>query len=342
MRIASFKPLPAAVFVLLASTFLSCQQVPNLPDGLYARLDTAKGQVMIKLEYEKAPLTVGNFVGLAEGSLTATKGKHFYDGLIFHRVEPGFVVQGGDPQGDGTGGPGYSFPDEISPDLVYDAPGIVGMANAGPGTNGSQFFITLKAAPFLNGHYSIFGKVVSGMDVVQKIVKGDKLAKVEIFRIGAGAKAFKSDQAAFDQRLAAALDTAKKLAETQRSDALATIAKQWPDLKPDQDGIFQKVLKRGTGEPPAKGDKVSVDYKGTFLDGTVFDQSSLHGGPFQFTVGTGQIIPGWDKVVSTMKKGEKRLVILPPELAYGAQGAGGVIPPNAFLVFEIQVVDIQK
>jgi peptidylprolyl isomerase len=342
MRIKSFKPLSAVAFVLLASTFLSCQQVPNLPEGLYARLDTDKGQVMVKLEYEKAPLTVGNFVGLAEGSLTATKGKHFYDGLIFHRVEPGFVVQGGDPQGDGTGGPGYSFPDEISPDLVYDNPGVLGMANAGPGTNGSQFFITLRAAPFLNGRYSVFGKVVSGMDVVQKIVKGDKLNKVEIFRIGAAAKAFKSDQAAFDQRLASAADAAKKLADAQRSEALASIAKQWPDLKPDQDGIYQKVLKKGSGLPPEKGQKVSVNYKGSFLDGTVFDQSSLHGGPFQFTVGTGQIIEGWDKVVSTMKKGEKRFVILPPELAYGAQGAGGVIPPNAFLAFEIEVVDIQK
>lgn len=341
MRIKAFKPLSAAAFALIAATLISCQQAPNLPDGLYARLDTDKGQVMVKLEFEKAPLTVGNFVGLAEGSLAATKGKHFYDGLIFHRVDPGFVVQGGDPQGDGTGGPGYEFPDEIVSDLGYDSPGVLGMANAGPDTNGSQFFITLKEAPFLNGHYSVFGKVVSGMDVVQKLAKGDKLSKVEIFRIGAGAKAFKSDQAAFDDRLASAVDAAKKRAEADRATALATIAKQWPDLVKDQDGIFQKVVKQGSGATPAKGQKVSVNYKGSFLDGTVFDQSSLHGGPFQFTVGTGQIIQGWDKVVSTMKKGEKRFVVLPPEMAYGSQGAGGVIPPNAFLAFEIELIDIQ-
>jgi len=342
MHIKAFRPLTAAAFALLASTLISCQQAPNLPDGLYARLSTDKGQVMVKLEFEKAPLTVGNFVGLAEGSLAATKGKHFYDGLVFHRVEPGFVVQGGDPQGDGTGGPGYEFPDEIVPDLGYDAAGVLGMANAGPDTNGSQFFITLREASFLNGHYSVFGKVVDGMDVVQKIAKGDKLNKVEIFRIGAAAKAFKADQAAFDERLAAASDAAKKRVEAERADALASIAKQWPDLVKDQDGIFQKVLKQGSGLPPDKGQKVSVNYKGSFLDGTVFDQSSLHGGPFQFSVGTGQIIAGWDKVVATMKKGEKRLVVLPPELAYGSRGAGGVIPPNSYLVFEIEVVDIQR
>ena len=125
---------------------VSCNRAgaAGLPDGLYARLTTSKGEVMVRLEYQKAPLTVGNFVGLAEGRLDASKGKKYFDGLSFHRVVKDFVVQTGDPRATASGGPGYEFPNEIAADLTYDAEGMVGMANAGPNTNGSQFFITMK------------------------------------------------------------------------------------------------------------------------------------------------------------------------------------------------------
>ncbi len=166
MRSIRLKDFAAAC--LLATLIVSCKR-SDLPDGLFARLVTSKGEVVMRLEYEKAPLTVGNFVGLAEGKLDASKGKRYFDGLTFHRVEPGFVVQTGDPKGDGTGGPGYEFPNEIVGDLKYDSEGVVGMANAGPNTNGSQFFITMRAVPQLDGGYTVFGKVVSGMDVVDKI-----------------------------------------------------------------------------------------------------------------------------------------------------------------------------
>jgi peptidylprolyl isomerase len=341
MYSAFTRVLAATTFALIAAGLVSCQQ-SNLPDGMYARFSTPRGRITVRLEFEKAPLTVCNFVGLAEGSLDATKGTHFYDGLVFHRVEPGFVVQGGDPAGNGTGGPGYQFADEINPELKFDSEGVLGMANAGPNTNGSQFFITLKDTSFLTGHYSVFGKVVEGMDAVKKIVKGDKLDKVEIIRVGAAAKAFKSDQAAWNDRNAAILESVKKLASARQEADLALIAKQWPDLVKGSDGIFQKTLKPGSGATPQKGQSVSVNYKGSFLDGKVFDASSLHGGPFSFKIGAGQIIEGWDRVVSTMKKGEKRFVVLPPELAYGQTGTpGGPIPPNAFLAFEIEVVDIK-
>ncbi len=341
MRTNLSRGLLTAALCLCAGSLVSCQQA-SLPEGLYARMKTTKGDVLVKLEFERAPLTVGNFVGLAEGGLAANKGKRFYDGLTFHRVVPDFVVQGGDPAGNGSGGPGYEFPDEFSPELKHDAAGVLSMANAGPGTNGSQFFITLKETPWLDGRHSVFGKVVEGMDVVKKIAQGDKIEKLEIVRSGAAAKAFKSDQAAFDQRVGAAKEAARKLVAERQAADLAFIAKNMPELKRGADGIFQRTLKQGSGSAPEKGQTVAVNYKGMLLDGRVFDQSSLHGGPIEFRVGAGEIIPGWDMVVQQMRKGEKRLVILPPELAYGERGAGGVIPPNAFLVFEMELVEIKK
>lgn len=334
MRTFAARSVAALGYCLLAASFISCQQ-NDLPDGLYARMNTSKGNILIKLDYERAPLTVCNFVGLAEGKLDATRGKPFYDGLSFHRVVPDFVVQGGDPQGDGSGGPGYSFADEFSDSLKHDGPGVLSMANAGPDTNGSQFFITLRAAPWLDGHHSVFGRVVEGMEVVKKIAQGDRINKVEIVRSGAAANAFKADQTSWNALVA------KRVSDKREAD-LATIAKNWPDLKADADGIFQKVLKAGSGAIPASGSTVSVSYKGSFLDGKVFDASDLHGGAIEFRVGVGEIIPGWDKVVSGMKKGERRFIILPPELAYGERGAGGVIQPDTFLAFELELLDIKK
>lgn len=180
----------------------------KLADGLYADFDTSKGRILLQLEFEKTPLTVANFVGLAEGTKHYSKdpgaapkaqGKPFYDGLTFHRVIPDFMIQGGCPQGVGTGGPGYRFRDEIDPSLKHDKAGILSMANAGPGTNGSQFFITHKDTPWLNGRHSVFGHVVEGQDVVNKIAKGDTIKTVKILRIGEKAKAFKGDQAHFEK-----------------------------------------------------------------------------------------------------------------------------------------------
>lgn len=342
MQRTAYRTMLALAVALAATGFVSCQQQPDLPEGLYAVMKTAKGELTIQLAYDKAPLTVGNFVGLAEGTLDAQKGKRFFDGLVFHRVEPGFVVQGGDPAGNGSGGPGYEFPNEIHPDLAYDAAGVVGMANAGPDTNGSQFFITLAEAPFLTGGYSVFGKVVKGMEVVQKFVANDMLETVTIWRIGAAATAFKTDQASWNERSATLSAASKAKAAAQRAGDEAAIAKKWPTLKKDANGIWYQILRAGPGPVPAAGAKVTVNYKGMFLDGSIFDQSSAQGGPFSLTVGAGQVIPGWDKTLLAMKKGEKRLIVLPPELAYGAQGAGGVIPPNAYLAFEMELVEITK
>jgi peptidyl-prolyl cis-trans isomerase A (cyclophilin A) len=199
----------ALIGCLTLFTFLPMTNAQStLPDGVYAEMDTTKGKIVLRLEYEKTPLTVANFVGLAEGTKHYSKepaqpprpqGKPYYDGLNFHRVIANFMIQGGCPQGSGTGGPGYRFRDEIVPSLKHDGPGILSMANAGPGTNGSQFFITHVATPHLDGKHTVFGRVVEGQDVVNKIARGDKLNSVKILRIGDKAKAFKGDQADFEK-----------------------------------------------------------------------------------------------------------------------------------------------
>lgn len=167
--------------------------VEELPPGLFAEIATPQGTMVAKLFFEQAPLTVANFVGLAEGELGPKKGVPYYDGLTFHRVVPGFVVQGGDPLGTGEGGPGYNLPDEIDPGLSHDAEGILSMANEGPDTNGSQFFITLAPTPRLDFLHSVFGKVVRGMDVLLRIQKGDRMT-VKIRREGEAAQQFKADR----------------------------------------------------------------------------------------------------------------------------------------------------
>lgn len=176
----------------------------DLKEGVYAQFDTNKGQIVARLYYKQAPLTVINFAGLALGTIGPSRdtSKKYYDGLIFHRVIKDFMIQGGDPTGTGRGGPGYKFPDEFAPGLKHDSPGILSMANAGPGTNGSQFFITHKATPWLDNKHAVFGRVIKGMDVVNKIEKGDRINTLTIVRKGKDAMTFKADQASFDDALA--------------------------------------------------------------------------------------------------------------------------------------------
>jgi peptidylprolyl isomerase len=275
---------------------------------------------------------VSSFVGLAEGSISANgvQGRKFFDGLTFHRVDPGFVIQGGDPNGDGTGGPGYEFPNETRPDLKHDRAGTLSMANAGPDTNGSQFFITLRPTPNLDGGYNVFGYVVKGMDVASSIQKGDRITSVKILRIGPAAKAFTVSQESFASLVAGA-----KVRE--RTSALALIQKKWPRLTTTKSGLMYEVLEKGTGGSPPPGATVSVNYTGMLLDGRVFDSTSARGTPAVLRVD--RVIKGWTEALLSMKRGERRMLVIPPELAYGERGYPGVIPPNAFLVFDVQLID---
>ncbi len=326
----------------VAVTMSSCQPRKELSEGLYARITTNRGEILLRLEAEKAPLTVANFVGLAEGTLDAAAGKPFYDGLTFHRVVKDFMIQGGDPAGNGSGGPGYRFPNETDPSLRHDGPGVLAMANAGPHTNGSQFYITHKAAPWLDGGYSVFGRVVEGQSVVDSIQQGDRMEKVEILRIGAAWSGYKADQTLWNSLYERRVAKLQEELQSARAEEAARIDAKWPGLSEGPRGLRWKVLKEGSGPKLAHGDLAKVDYTGMLTNGKTFDASRLHGGPLELEVGTGQVILGWDLTLLDMKKGERRLVAIPPELGYGPAGAGnGVIPPNAFLVFEMEVVGVR-
>ena len=342
------------LFALATLLAFSVTAQDNLADGLYARFQTTKGNITLKLEFEKAPLTVANFVGLAEGTKKfeaqgREAGKPYYDGLGFHRVIANFMIQGGCPLGTGTGGPGYRFADEIDPTLKHVGPGILSMANAGPGTNGSQFFITHKATPWLDGKHTVFGKVLGkkDQDVVNAIAKGDKIVKLTILRVGDKAKAFKGDEAHFakimeDKGAAEKAATAARMKKEQEQIA-ALIAKYKKEDNADvvttKSGLQYIVLKNGAGDAPAAGTRISAHYTGTLANGKKFDSSRDRGQPIQFPVGKGFVIPGWDEALSQMKKGERRILIIPHKLAYGERGAGGVIPPFATLVFDVELVD---
>lgn len=312
----------------------------NLEDGLYALMDTSRGEILLSLEFEKTPLTVINFSGLAEGKIKANREGNYYDGIKFHRVIDDFMVQGGDPTGTGSGGPGYQFPDEIDNSLQFDGPGVLAMANAGPGTNGSQFFITHVATDWLQGKHTIFGHVVGdGQKVVDAIKQNDKIKSVEIIRVGAKAEAFENDQAAFDKALDDLAGEEIRRREEANKAVMAEIKAKYPNAQVSESGIHYIIEQEGSGSKPSPGTNVKVHYTGMFLDGRVFDSSVQRGTPFEFPAGGGRVIAGWDETLLDMRKGEKRTIVLPPELAYGSRGAGGVIPPDAWLVFEVELLD---
>lgn len=321
----------------------SVEFVKNQGDGLYAIMSTSRGDIILSLAYEKAPMTVANFVGLAEGTLepNVRRGQPFYNGLNFHRVVADFVIQGGDPLGTGRGGPGYKFPDEIT-DLTHDQAGILSMANAGPDTNGSQFFITLRPTPHLDGRHSVFGKVIKGLDVVQSTQLGDKINSVTIIRNGTKAEQFRPNQEFFDRLVQAAIQKRRDEAAQKSQADLAQVNQRWPNARVTTSGLRFILQKAGSGSKPARGQTILAHYEGRLLDDQVFDSSYQRGQPLEFQVGVGMVIPGWDEALMDMRVGEKRTLIIPPNLGYGEAGAADVIPPNSWLVFDVELVQIKQ
>ena len=313
----------------------------DLSDGLYADLETSKGNIILELYYEQAPTTVSNFVALAEGNHPVVdnqhEGKRYYDGLKFHRVIENFMIQGGDPTGTGSGGPGYQFDDEFNEELKHDGPGVLSMANAGPGTNGSQFFITHVETPWLDGKHSIFGKVNSGQDVVDKVEQNDIIKKVKIIRIGEAANSFNAPEN-FENYI-----SKKSEADILRTEAeKETLEKLTEGMKETESGLKYIISKKGSGPNAKKNDLLSVHYSLQLVDGSEIDSSFTRGAPIEFTCGVGQVIKGWDEAMQLLNKGSKARLVIPSELGYGSVGAGnGVIPPNATLIFDVELVDIK-
>lgn len=315
-------------------------------EGIYATIATNKGNITVELFYKKTPVTVANFISLAEGknpfmTVEKLKGKPFFDGLKFHRVIADFMIQGGDPYGNGSGGPGYSFKDEFT-DSKFDKGGILAMANSGPATNGSQFFITHKETPWLNGKHTIYGQVTQGMNIVNTIAQDDVITKITITRKGEAAKKFDAVKVFSDyyknKDVEEKLKTEKE--EKERAAANAIALKEFANGQTTASGLKYIVLKEGTGATPKAESNVKVHYTANFTNGTVFDSSIKRGEPIDFTLN--QVIPGWTEAVQLMKEGSKYKFYIPYTLAYGDRGYPGAIPPKSDLIFEIELIKINQ
>lgn len=328
----------AAALIAVAITFVACSTAArDLPDGLYAELETSRGDIVVRLFSERAPLTVMNFVGLAEGTIDNdhAPGEPYYDGLTFHRVEPGFVIQGGDPSGDGTGGPGYRFPTETHPELRHDKPGIVAMANSGPDTNGSQFYITMGPTPHLDGGYNVFGEVVEGMEVVNAIEVGDRMSEVSILRYGADAEAYEATQAGFDE-LVAGIRAERELRRAQaKREELAAIRERYPNLEEYEDtGLLLATIEPGTGSTPTQGDEVELHIVWTLADGTQLDSTRDRGQPQRYVYLRDRLIEGLELAIGTLQVGERTIAVIPPELWNANRPP--VIPEDSYVIFDVQ------
>ena len=310
-----------------------------MENGIYAKFNTSKGAILVKLAHDLTPGTVGNFVGLAEGNLEnkiKPQGNKYYDGLKFHRVIPDFMIQGGCPQGTGTGGPGYSFDDEFHPSLKHDRPGVLAMANSGPASNGSQFYITHVPTTWLDGKHTVFGHVVEGQDIVDSIAQGDELTSVEIVRVGEEAEKWNAIEAFITFK-----GERNKRDAAMKAEAEAAMEKLAAGFEKTESGLRYQFIQRGDGKKAENGKTVAVHYEGSLDNGKVFDSSYPRKKPIEFRLGQGQVIEGWDEGIALLKVGDKARFVIPSHLGYGPSGAGGVIPPNANLIFDVELMDVK-
>ena len=349
------------VAIVIALVLVSCKapKYANLEKGLYADIETNRGDILVKLHQEDAPLTVSNFVSLAEGTnpnvKDSFKGQKYYDGLRFHRVIKDFMIQGGDPTGTGSGDPGYKFEDEFPKDslgklkYIHESEGILSMANSGPGTNGSQFFITHKATPWLNGKHTIFGKVEIGQNVVDSIAQNDTIKHVSFIRVGAKAKKFKAAKvfiAELEKSKIAKEERKKALAEAEKRkiEAEKLMAEMFKKEKEKAvktaSGLQIQTLKKGTGAKTSKDKKITLNFTLYLATGKKI-QSTVGGDPFLCEMSKQPMIAGFTEGVLKMKVGGKARLFIPYYLAWGEKG-GGPFPPKADVVFEIEVLKVEK
>ena len=320
------------VLLLTLSLLFSALSFATQDKGIFAHIHTNKGEITVNLAYQQAPLTVINFISLAEGTKMSNKelGVPFYDGINFHRVIADFMIQGGDPEGTGMGGPGYIFIDEFS-ELKHDKPGILSMANSGPTTNGSQFFITHIPTPWLDGKHSVFGSVISGMDVVNTIEKGDTIERITISRLGINANNFATGEDAF---IAEQTRQTLALAETQQAEQKAfekLAINAFPGAQVSDAGHLLLSTQPGSGEDAKAGDNISLLVAIELIDGTVLQAA---GKPARFRLGYGEILTILDMGAIKMKVGEHRTVIATYSQSFGSRDMG--IPMDSILVFKLE------
>ncbi|WP_062060848.1 peptidylprolyl isomerase [Aquimarina longa] len=363
---------------IITLAFNSCnEKYPDLQEGIYAEIITNKGTAVAKLHHDLTPMTVANFVSLAEGTNTMVdstyRGKKYYNNILFHRVIKEFMIQTGDPLGTGAGDPGYKFPDEIVDSLTHKSKGILSMANSGPNTNGSQFFITLKETPWLNGKHTIFGEIIIGQDIIDSIGVAKtgprdkpeedlKMLEVNIIRKGKSAKAFDTETA-FTNKIKV-LEEEKAEKERVQKEKNAATSKKFNELKSKatklESGLEITFTNQGDGKQPTSSDMVNVNYAGYFTDGKIFDtniaEKAKESGTFDERRAAdprgyapmpmsyspdAKMIPGFKEGVQKMKVGDKAILFIPSHLAYGEKGVGP-IPPNTDLIFEIELISIQE
>jgi len=362
------------LILILSLGFVSCQNdYPELNDGIYAEFKTNQGIFVAKLYHEDAPLTVSNFVDLAEGNNemvdSVYKGKKFYNGISFHRIIKDFMIQGGDPMGTGSGSPGYTFPDEFVDSLKHSKKGILSMANSGPATNGSQFFITLKETPWLDGKHTVFGEIVIGQALVDSIgivettKPGDKpvspitINELNIIRVGnAELPSFKEGMVIVENKIKEKEALSLKVAG-ETAEALASQIENAEELPSGLKIIFTK---KGEGVKPVEGSKILMNYAGYLQNGTLFDSNLEEiarkydvydnrrgdaGGyaptPSDYSKDA-RLIPGFREGLLAMSIGDKATIFIPAHLAYGERGIPNVIPPNSDLIFELELVGLAE
>lgn len=358
MKIKNLIIVCLTAFALIGCTsipkYMSKDEYKALNDGLYAYMETTEGNMLIKLHEKETPMTVANFVGLAEGKIENTAkplGTPFYDGIIFHRVIKDFMIQGGDPDGRGTGGPGYSFEDEFEDELKHDKKGILSMANSGPNTNGSQFFITEVPTPWLDGKHSVFGEVIDGLAVIDTIANVEKgfqdkpktdvvIKHVDIIRKGDMYKKYDPARAFADAKAnhAKKLEEKRKQEEAKMQKEIDRIKELTEKSEVTESGLRYVILEQGDGAKPERGDDLAVHYTLRLDNGKVLDSSYDRKQPLDVKVGQTQLIQGWMEALTMFERGSKVFLIVPAKLGYGAQGAGGVVPPNATLYFDMEVL----